>query len=1584
MIGQGMSDNELVELLQNTLPQDLTAQQIEKLRQAIRSSPGVREALLEELALETGLASRLAPDHMGAEEFVEKICNLSAERSRTKWIWLSMMFLLVGGLVIGGVGLAWHFATKPDGPELVIDDTNKDANKDALLKDALLKDGKPLDDDKKLKPLTTGESDKTKIDDGKTKTPPVKVEENAKPMAQLPMPPYSPPWRLYDDAMARGDRRWASRVEEVVRPIGASRMQLNEREGDVYLGGKFELLPPNDDGRVVRLRFSDTRKMKLSFWNEQQGVRVEFGDDRTLRSFAMTRSAPVKGNPHGLPEGTDDRFYRKNVVSRIDQVIDFNWDNSAPNKGVDADNFAVRWEGIIKIAKAGKYRFIATSDDGVIVTIAGKRIISDWVSRAATASVGEIELPQGEHDILVEYYDDSSQASMKLEWEGPDISRQVVPSSVLRTARQDGRQPGLKARYFSGPEADSIGVEKLVLLTDDDQRWRMLRENGLDLRYQDGQLLITRGDIVLLAAPMSKPPQEVTMEVEGRFWLAEELRFRPIDLAKAGEAARVAPIAKGPGIEIRKASDLSWRLTQAERDKVVSVTNHEDGSVSFSRIDPQTTHDFRFETPIEMLSGVEVTLEVAAITPGMMLAFQSPIDRSTLTIAVGTHRGDRVLCYNGDDRNDIERRHREGLIVGDRFWVRNRFSVDSTQLEVSVDGVHFAPFDYREVDMNRSPEREAVVAVFGRHDKGERSITLGTATVRRRSALEQLADPALVANVGSITDERLKKPYSTRMLITEMAAGKPEAVSDASWELACSAVLFQTPIRGSLRQDIPFDMIRLAIAANVPTDKIMNALVEVPHVIALSREDHKSNSHKRYLQVFDALAQRIWSSGDRDQLLTLLNRYYLINDFGWVMRWHSPKQTAPPVATRLAMFHLWDRARFGELRDVALRHEFTSRLASPWIDRTSDDYSTRLLGAWMLAQASAQLADMPTEDETDRQSDRYLPRSFPPHPLIVESDRESMNTVSEFLAAVDSKAFDHACRILTRQSLPDGIAPVDPNGRLFKATYVLLREMIEQHEPLATKLQQQYAAIGMIRLRQSIDQGRLDNLEALATQFHGTQASRQALSHLADRDLSMGDFFSAAARYDTLLEQATDEARPTITAKRRLALAMAGEDTGFPVTQPVKMGSQTMSPGDFEQLVSSLLDERRKSGFMPDHLRAEEQQAFGPKPVKLTTVMDMSLPRDMSERTSSRIREVSYAHKDNIVLMHQHGRLTAFDLVSRRVLWRKDESSRDLSSFASEPATPMVYGQRVYVPFFRDKRTELTCFDLLKGDVIWRQTFDDAIVGDTVAVGPWLYTLSVRREVGNYGDLILRRLAPETGESVMAKRVLRVRYGEELFRVGRPQLVGDALVFRSGASLVSCDLLGSPRWIRRLSLVSPSVDSQLFDAMAMSEIVVDGDRMIVASPGSPYVVCISARTGEEQWSYLQPRLRKVIGKRGEQVVLATSDTLESLDLKTGKLIWHSPLAADPDAVLPAGKDMLVTVALEQFESEKKEGFATGRLVTWLSAVDGKVVSSQSIEEQYREVFDVESLFTDGKVLLGVCNLSGKSKANGKLVIIEGK
>lgn len=143
------------------------------------------------------------------------------------------------------------------------------------------------------------------------------------------------------------------------------------------------------------------------------------------------------------------------VAERVDPEIDFSWPGS-PAPGVNADDFAVRWEGAIEVGRPGTYRFITTSDDGVRLFVAGKKVLENWTDHGSTEDSGTVELAAGRHEIKLEFYEKSGGARIALAWEGPGIARQVVPRSALRTSAAPDAGEGLRGRYYHGGHAESI------------------------------------------------------------------------------------------------------------------------------------------------------------------------------------------------------------------------------------------------------------------------------------------------------------------------------------------------------------------------------------------------------------------------------------------------------------------------------------------------------------------------------------------------------------------------------------------------------------------------------------------------------------------------------------------------------------------------------------------------------------------------------------------------------------------------------------------------------------------------------------------------------------------------------------------------------------------------------------------------------------------------------------------------------------------------------------------------------------------------------------------------------------------------
>ena len=104
------------------------------------------------------------------------------------------------------------------------------------------------------------------------------------------------------------------------------------------------------------------------------------------------------------------------ALVRNDTTIDFNWGTGAPATTLAADNFSVRWTRTLFLAE-GNYRFQATMDDGLRLTIDGVLVIDEWRDASQREVSKDIWLAGGNHDLRVEYYENMGDALVRVSWE---------------------------------------------------------------------------------------------------------------------------------------------------------------------------------------------------------------------------------------------------------------------------------------------------------------------------------------------------------------------------------------------------------------------------------------------------------------------------------------------------------------------------------------------------------------------------------------------------------------------------------------------------------------------------------------------------------------------------------------------------------------------------------------------------------------------------------------------------------------------------------------------------------------------------------------------------------------------------------------------------------------------------------------------------------------------------------------------------------------------------------------------------------------------------------------------------------------
>lgn len=128
------------------------------------------------------------------------------------------------------------------------------------------------------------------------------------------------------------------------------------------------------------------------------------------------------------PSGLDYSYY-EGSFNRIADFEKLTPKESGPAERVDLsiakrqDNFGLRFDGLIEVAKAGDYVFYLMSDDGSRLAIDGRVVVDNDGIHAATEKIGKVQLKAGKHAFVVEYFEQGGGEELRVQLEGPDLKR---------------------------------------------------------------------------------------------------------------------------------------------------------------------------------------------------------------------------------------------------------------------------------------------------------------------------------------------------------------------------------------------------------------------------------------------------------------------------------------------------------------------------------------------------------------------------------------------------------------------------------------------------------------------------------------------------------------------------------------------------------------------------------------------------------------------------------------------------------------------------------------------------------------------------------------------------------------------------------------------------------------------------------------------------------------------------------------------------------------------------------------------------------------------------------------------------------
>jgi len=134
-------------------------------------------------------------------------------------------------------------------------------------------------------------------------------------------------------------------------------------------------------------------------------------------------------------------YYEANSFSSVDNMSTLtpfetgrinNFDISVRNRDV---NYGITYDGYINIPTAGSYTFYTSSDDGsklfIDGTAAANLVVNNDGAHGVQERSGAKTLTAGLHSIRVSFYQAGGGQSLSVSYQGPSLTKRVIPDSVL-------------------------------------------------------------------------------------------------------------------------------------------------------------------------------------------------------------------------------------------------------------------------------------------------------------------------------------------------------------------------------------------------------------------------------------------------------------------------------------------------------------------------------------------------------------------------------------------------------------------------------------------------------------------------------------------------------------------------------------------------------------------------------------------------------------------------------------------------------------------------------------------------------------------------------------------------------------------------------------------------------------------------------------------------------------------------------------------------------------------------------------------------------------------------------------------------
>jgi hypothetical protein len=231
-------------------------------------------------------------------------------------------------------------------------------------------------------------------------------------------------WCLVRNNWAAGLTLLAAGNDEALREVAAADLAgPQSADGQVEVGHRWWSIADAHEGLVRR-----NARSRAVMWYRKAERRLT-GLSRTLVGQRLAEWDDEQARLAGLARGLHAELFagehfEQRVIVRIDPTIDFDWGLDAAGPGVPKEHFSARWNGWIRVPRAGQYTFVVIANSRAALRVDEEVVLDepDLTRRRNGARAG-VELSEGFIPIGVEFADGTGTAKMRLLW--------ILPSSTV-------------------------------------------------------------------------------------------------------------------------------------------------------------------------------------------------------------------------------------------------------------------------------------------------------------------------------------------------------------------------------------------------------------------------------------------------------------------------------------------------------------------------------------------------------------------------------------------------------------------------------------------------------------------------------------------------------------------------------------------------------------------------------------------------------------------------------------------------------------------------------------------------------------------------------------------------------------------------------------------------------------------------------------------------------------------------------------------------------------------------------------------------------------------------------------------------